>query len=338
MISQRKKMILKAIVEEYVKTTEPVGSKVLASRPEFCLNVSSATIRNDMMELEEEGLIQKTHLSSGRIPSEEGYRLYVQEILKEKDRNNPSFPMIDEIFEREAISREEAIKESMSLVAKLTNYASIVMGAAGYNARIKKLQFITLAERYGVILMVTDRGYVESKKIIIPENIDAKDMERVVNLLNSILVNSPISDIEKVLRQNITDDSIRNYLVYYDELVGALVQAFTDMAKDKYFLSGQSRILNQPEFQDVTKVKDLFQAIEQQEILKTVQASNNGITVRIGTDNVIKAMKDCTMISIPYEVDEGEYGAIAIVGPTRMEYQKIIPLLEYIAKNIKKVI
>lgn len=338
MISQRKKMILKAIVEEYVKTTEPVGSKVLASRPEFHLNVSSATIRNDMMELEEEGLIVKTHLSSGRVPSEEGYRVYVQEILKDRDNKDDTFPMIDEIFEREAISREEAIKESMSLVTNLTNYASIVMGSAGYNARIKKLQFVTLSSRYGVILMVTDKGYVESKRIIIPENINTKDMERVVNLLNSILLDCPISEIEKVLRENLNDDSIRTYIEYYDELVGALVQTFTEMAKDKYFLSGQSHILNQPEFQDVNRVKALLQAIEKQEILKTVSANQNGITVKIGTDNVINAMKDCTMISVPYEISDGEYGAIAIVGPTRMEYQKIIPLLEYIAKNIKKVI
>ena len=125
--------------------------------------------------------------------------------------------------------------------------------------------------------------------------------------------------------------SVNGVTITYDETTLNPISIGNDIT-----LSFKGRDLS--EYIDVTKVKDLFQAIEQQEILKTVQASNNGITVRIGTDNVIKAMKDCTMISIPYEVDEGEYGAIAIVGPTRMEYQKIIPLLEYIAKNIKKVI
>lgn len=338
MISQRKKMILKAIVEEYVKTNEPVGSKVLASRPEFCLNVSSATIRNDMMELEEDGLIMKEHLSSGRIPSEEGYRVYVQEILKNRHQEEEeTFPMIDEIFEREAISREEAIKESVSLITDLTNYASIVMGATGYHARIKKLQFISLSEHHGVILMVTDKGYVESKKIIIPENVGARNMEKIVSVLNDILVDCPISEIESVLRESLNQYTIRDYFNYYDKLVGALIQTITDMAKDKYFLSGQSKILNQPEFQDISKARSLLQAIEEQDILKSISANENGITVKIGNDNVVKAMKDCTVITVPYEIADGEYGAIAIVGPTRMEYNKIIPLLEYIAKNIKKV-
>ena len=336
-ISKRKKMILKAIVEEYVKTNEPVGSKVLVNRPEFCLNVSSATIRNDMMELEEDGLISKNHLSSGRVPSEEGYRLYVQEILKDRDTEKESFPMIDEIFEREAISREEAIKESVSLITDLTNYASIVMGATGYHARIKKLQFITLSERHGVILMVTDKGYVESKKIIIPENVGARNMEKIITVLNDILIDCPISDIENVLRNSLNEYDLRDYFNYYDKLVGALIQTITDMAKDKYFLSGQSKILNQPEFQDVSKARGLLQAIEKQDIFKSISANEHGITVKIGNDNVVKAMKDCTVITVPYEISEGEYGAIAVVGPTRMEYKKIIPLLEYIAKNIKKV-
>ena len=181
MISKRQRMVLKAIVEEYVKTAEPVGSKILTLRPEFKLNVSPATIRNDMAFLEELGLILKTHSSSGRIPSEEGYRLYVREILSEHEGKEMSFPMIDEILERDLISREQAIKESMALVTELTNYASIVMGSASYNARIKKLQFVSLSGRYAVILMITDRGYVESKKIIVPEDISIRDIEKVMN-------------------------------------------------------------------------------------------------------------------------------------------------------------
>ncbi len=110
------------------------------------------------------------------------------------------------------------------------------------------------------------------------------------------------------------------------------------MAKDKYFLAGQNKILSQPEFQNISKVKELLTAIEQKEIFREIRTSDVGITVRIGSENQIKAMQDCTVITVPYEITEGEYGAIAIFGPTRMEYQKIIPLLEYIAKNIKKII
>lgn len=338
MISKRQKMILKAIVEEYVQTAEPVGSKILTMRPEFKLDVSPATIRNDMALLEELGLIIKTHSSSGRVPSDEGYRLYVREILAKQDDKQQAFPMIDEIIERDLISREQAIKESMALVTELTNYASIVMGSAAYNARIKKLQFISLSGRYAVILMITDRGYVESKKIIVPENISIRDIEKVIDFLNEILEDCPITEIDEVVREKLSSESLNTYVEFYDELISAFVRTFTAMAKDKYFLSGQGKILSQPEFQDISKVKELLMAIEKKEIFKEVRIGETGITVRIGSENQIKAMQDCTVITVPYEVSEGEFGAIAIFGPTRMEYQKIIPLLEYIAKNIKKII
>lgn len=339
MISKRQKMVLKAIVEEYVKTAEPVGSKILTVRPEFQLDVSPATIRNDMMTLEEEGLILKTHSSSGRVPSEAGYRLYVKEMLAdENEHKKVKFPMIDEIFERDLISREQAIKESMSLVTDLTNYASIVMGSSGYNAKIKKLQFVSLYDRYAVILMITDKGNVESKKIIVPEDISIKDIEKVINFLNEILEDCPVSSIDDVVREKLTSNNFNNYIEYYDELISVFVKTFSEMAKDRYFLSGQGKILQQPEFQNASKVSELINAIEKKEIFKAINLKESGISVKIGSENQINVMKDCTVITVPYEVSDGEYGAIAVFGPTRMEYQKIIPLLEYIAKNIKKVI
>ncbi|MDD3106550.1 MAG: heat-inducible transcriptional repressor HrcA [Bacilli bacterium] len=338
MLSARQTMVLKAIVEEYVKTNEPVGSKTLTDRPEFALNVSPATIRNDMVELEQLGLILKTHTSSGRVPSEEGYRVYVTEILNEKTNKIDKFPLIDEIFERDLISREQAIKESMSLVTELTNYAAVVLGSSSYNSRIKKIQFISLSQRHAVIMLVTDRGYVESKKIIVPEDISIRDIERTIIFLNEILRDCPIAKIDETIKKHLEDESFQAYVEYYDDLISALVRMFTDMVQDKYFLSGQSKILSQPEFQNISKVKDLLNAIEHQEIIKAINMTERGISVRIGRDNQIQAMRDCTVITIPYELDNGEYGAIAVIGPTRMEYQKVIPLLEYIAKNIKKVI
>lgn len=339
MLTDRQLLILKAIVEEYVETAEPVGSKYLMNK--FDINYSSATIRNEMATLEELGLLQKTHTSSGRIPSEEGYRVYVKEMLKDREYlendKNDSFPLIDEILDHSA-SRERAIRESMALVTDLTNYASIVMGPSGYNARIKKLQFISLSGRYAVILMVTDKGNVESKKILIPDSVEASEMEKVVNLLNDILYNCPVSKIEEAIKESFKDNDIREILRYYDELVGAFIKAFTSMAKDQFYLNGQSKILSQPEFQNINKVQDLFNAIEKQELVKALNIDNQGITVRIGQDNKLTAMKDCTVITIPYDAGDGDYGAIALFGPTRMEYQKVIPLLQYIASNIKKVI
>ncbi len=342
MLTNRQKLILKAIVEEYVKTNEPVGSKTLIERPEFMLNYSSATIRNEMMELEEMGYLLKTHTSSGRIPSDEGYRFYVKEALYEKEFNNEdyefNFPDVDEIIEHNMLSREQAIKESVSLISKFTNYTSIVMGPSALNARIRKLQFVSISGRYAVVLMVTDKGDVESKKIIVPETLSPSEIEKIINFLNEALYDCPISKIDERMKEIIKNNNIRDFISYYDELIGAFIETFTKMAKDDYFLTGQNKLINFPEFQDLEKIQDLMLAIENQEVTNAiVKEMNTGLSVKIGNDNTIQCMKDCSVITVPYEDGNGNYGKIAVIGPTRMEYNKIIPLLEYIANSIKKI-
>lgn len=336
MITERQKLVLIGIVEEYVKTNEPVGSLVLSKRPE--LNFSTATLRNDMAELEELGYLEKTHTSSGRVPSEKGYRLYVEEIMRRKETSNDNFPMLDEIFERPNISLEQALYESMDMVSQLTNYASIALGKTAYTSRIKKLEFITLKGNQAVILMVTDHGHVESKKILIPEVISARELEQVVNVLNDILHNVLVSDIKNVINNPNINDEIRDYLNYHSELVNTFLDAFMNMASDKYHLAGQYNMLSQPEFQDVEKVKSLFNAMERKNIMRVINTDASGLTIKIGTENEIKVMENCSVVTVPYETKEGSVGTISILGPTRMEYVKVIPLLEHIAKNIKKVL
>lgn len=333
MISERQLKILKWVVEEYVRTAEPVGSKALANHPSF--DYSSATIRNDMAVLEEQGYLLKTHTSSGRVPSVKGYKLYVSGVLEKKDQEN-NFPMIDEIFRRNETSKDDAIKESMDLVSQLTNYASVALGSSSYSARIKNLQIVKLSDFSAVMVMVTDQGYVESKKIMIPDSINFRDIEKVIRLLNETLHECPINEIDSRLKHIQNSDEIQKSIEYYDELVGVFIRAVSDMVQDKYFVSGQTNILNFPEFQDIDKVKNIFNLMNERNIFKVVSINSNDITVNIGNDNQIKAMEDCTVISVPYDNGNGQRGAIAVIGPTRMEYQKVIPLLDYIAKYLGK--
>ena len=182
MLTARQMLIFKCIVEEFIENAEPVGSKALMVK--YQLPYSSATIRNEMNFLENYGYLEKTHISSGRVPSKEGYRFYVNEILNNKSIKSvdyeDSFPLVDEILERNLLSREQAIHESMALVDDLTHYTSVAMGSSGVNARIRKLQFVPLYGKYAVILMVTDKGNVESKKIIIPDMISNDEVEKVM--------------------------------------------------------------------------------------------------------------------------------------------------------------
>lgn len=336
MLTERQKLILIAIVEEYVKTSEPVGSLVLSQRPE--LNFSTATLRNDMAALEEMEYLEKTHTSSGRVPSEKGYRLYVEEIMRRNENKHDEFPMIDEIFERPNITGEEALYESMDLVSQLTNYASIALGKTAYSSRIKKLEFISLKGNQAVILMVTDLGHVESKKILIPESISSSELEKVVNVLNEVLHNVLVSDIKNVINDQNLSEGVREYLNYHERLVNTFVQAFSEMATDRFHLTGRYNILSQPEFRDIDKVQALFKAMEQKNLMRVINTDISGLSIKIGTDNDIKIMQDCSVITVPFETSEGTVGSISILGPTRMEYVKVIPLLEYIAKNMKKIV
>lgn len=335
MLSSRQKLVLMAIIEEYVRTTEPVGSKALTQRDELAF--SSATLRNDMAELEEMGYLEKVHTSSGRVPSEAGYKIYVEEILKSKHQYPDNFPLIDEIFEREAIGKDEAIKESMMIVSELTNYASLVLGSSALDSKIRKLQFVALNDRHAIILMVTDKGHVESKRIIVPDSVSIHEIEKVVTVLNDILHDCPITEIDSKIKKGITNEDVLEFVKYHEDIINAFILAFSEMATDKYFMAGQSRMFTQPEFHDVEKVRELLDVIERKEILKVLAIGDNEISVRIGHENEIKAMQDCTVITIPYFSATGEKGAIAVFGPKRMEYQKVIPLLEYIARNMKKI-
>ena len=335
MLSNRQKLILKAIVEEYVKTNEPVGSKTISTWENF--NFSPATLRNDMAELEEMGYLEKTHTSSGRIPSVKGYHFYVEEVLKKKN-DDYSFPMVDEIFRRNDLSREQAIKESMNLVSQLTNYASVVLGNAASSERIKKIQFVGLQGHYALILLITDSGHVESKKIIVPYELSMHEVEKVVNVLDEVLHNAYVGSISTDVLKQIKNEDIKEFLAYREDLVKAIIASFQEMNKNKFIFQGQTNFLHQPEFQDIDKIRELFDAIETKEILKVIDYDNDGITVRIGSENELKALRDCTVITVPYTSKNGDKGAISILGPTRMEYSKIIPLLEYIVKNINRIL
>ncbi len=340
MITERQKKVLRAIIEEFAKTNEPVGSKYLINCPDLCLDYSSATIRNEMAVLEELGLIRKTHSSSGRVPSQEGYKFYVNEIInerKQKEIIDDSFPLIDQILEKNMLSREQAIHETMDLVAQLTNYTAVAMGSKGYNARIRRIQFVSLFERYAVIIMVTDKGNVESKKIIVPDFIRMEDIEKVIAYLNKILYDCPIANIYDRIKEYGSSQTISDYISYYDELIAAFVQTLTSMAKDDVFMSGKNNMFSQPEFQDTEKARELLDAIEQDDIIKASIVTNDEVCVKIGNDNQIQILKDCSVVSVPYTLQNGEKGRIAVIGPMRMEYQKIIPLLEYISSHIKNM-
>ena len=335
MLTSRQKLILKAIVEEYVNTAEPVASFDLMSKP--YLNFSSATLRAEMASLEQLGLIEKPHTSSGRVPTSIGYRYYVENLVTRDSDVVSDFPLIDQIFNEHNLMKEEAIKEAMNLLSKLTNYTSMALGADYRSELVKKMDFIPVSDSEAVILIVTNEGHVSNQTIKIPNGLKSEDLKNVVKVLDEVLRNKPITDVEKILNDEFARLQVKDIMNYQDQLLNTFVNAFSKFYKDNYYLSGMSNVFGQPEFNDVNKLKAFMEAFEEGEVMRLVGNTNNGLTVRIGSENKILAMDDCTIISVPYKIDDEKIGTIAVIGPTRMEYKKVIPLVEYIAGNMTKL-
>jgi len=322
-------------VEKYVETQEPVGSQTILDCISNSFDVSSATIRNDMMKMKSLGFIQQPHTSAGSIPTELGYQEYVK-ILKEQETPNiESIPFIDSILDDETKHIDDAVKESMELVSNLTNYTAIVLGPEGASAKIKRINFVSLGDDYGVLILVTDTGYVESKKIKLPDYILSSEIEKTISFLNELVVDKEVREIETALKDRLLHNEINEYSSFYDMVIAALVKTLSVMAQEDYFLSGKTNIIKQPEFKDADKIRDLIDLLENKELFGKMAINKDKPEIRIGTENKISILNDCAIVSVPYEID-GKKWAIAMVGPTRMEYHKIIPLLEYIAKRIKK--
>jgi heat-inducible transcriptional repressor len=333
MLNERQETVLKLIVEEYVRTAEPVGSRSLSK----FMEVSPATIRNEMSDLEEMGYLEKTHTSSGRIPSEKGYRYYIETIIKNATEDNETFDEFEDLFEKKDLAREDLIKEAIDLLSQATNCTAIALGPNAFNSRVKKVQMVPLTTSSALIMVITNLGHVESKQIKIPEEMEMNELVKIIDLLNELLYDTPISKVSEKLHYEIQQHRIKELMKYRETIVESFIEAFSKFAQTRYYLTGQSNMLYQPEFNDIQKLREFINTIENNEIFKLVETNADGVSVKIGTENMVTSMQDCTVVSANYETDDGEKGTISVVGPTRMEYRKVIPLIRYIVKHISRL-
>lgn len=334
MLTSRQKLILKAIIEAYVKDAQPVGSKYLTQLP--YLNFSSATLRYDMARLEELGYLEKTHTSSGRIPSELGYRYYVEHLVTRDEDVQESYPLIDEIFYKHKMARERAIEKAISLLSDLTNYTAMAIGPNAQKNLIKRIDFIPISEKEAVILIVTDQGHVQHQHIHVPEGGRMEDVKKVIKTLDDLLRDHSIGQANDILKNTLAKQEIDAYMAYQNQIIESFINAFSKFAEDNFYLSGMTNVFTQPEFHNVNHIKDFVDMLDRRELLKFI-GDGESLSIKFTSDLQMIPMKDCTVISIPYRISEHEHGTIAVVGPTRMAYNKVIPLVEYIASNLAKL-
>ena len=330
-LSNRQKLVLKAIIEEYVSSGEPVGSKVLTEKP--YLDFSSATLRNDMAYLEEIGLLEKTHTSSGRVPSELGYRYYVEHLVTRDYDVVNQFPLIDKIFNDQSLNKGEMIKKAIDLLSSLTNYMTVASENRFDNTRIAKLDLVQISEYEALLLIVTNQAKVETKQIRIPQ-MGFKEFKKVIDAFDKALKNSLVREVKFILKSEGVNEIISQYIDYQEEILTTFEKAFNEFNQTNTYRSGIDTIFEIPEFRDVDRIRDIMQAVNDQKIHSILTAPTTGLSVRIGQENTIRTMTNCTVISVPYQIGDEDAGTIAVIGPTRMEYRRVIPLLEYIANNM----
>lgn len=335
MLSSRQKLILKAIIEEYVDSIEPVGSKVLTEKP--YLDFSSATIRYDMQFLEENGYLEKTHTSSGRIPSEKGYKYYVENLVTRDDSILKYYPMILEIFENKFYTKEEASKRAVEMLSQITGYLVIMLGSSANFSKVKKMEIVPLTENEALLLIVTDAGAVQSQKITIPNGFNMDDLLKLIDMFDVAVYDHSVLEINEILSKEAMKPRIRKMVDFKDDLLSFIIKAFSRFQNGEFYQAGLTNIFNQPEFHDHESMENILKMIDDGTLVNVMKDCGNGLTIRIGEDNQIENMKQCSIVSIPYYINDSAYGTISCIGPIRMQYRKVLPLIEYVATLMRKL-
>ncbi|MCA1031812.1 heat-inducible transcriptional repressor HrcA [Bacillus timonensis] len=336
MLTDRQLLILQVIIDDFISSAQPVGSRTLSKKDEITL--SSATIRNEMSDLEELGFIEKTHSSSGRVPSEKGYRYYVDHLLSPQRLSKKDKDEVKSIFAERIYELEKVVQKSAQILSELTNYTSIVLGPAVKENRVRRLQIIPINKDTAVAIIVTDTGYVENRMISFPSTLDPSDIEKMVNILNERLVGVPLNELQDKIYLEVAT-LLKTHIRNYDSLLQALTGTFNISANDKVYFGGKTNMLSQPEFHDIQKIRSLLTMIEnEKEFYELLRTNQTGINIKIGRENQVSAMENCSLITATYSIGAEHLGSIAILGPTRMEYSRVVSLLQLISTDLTKVL
>lgn len=333
-MGERQEELLKEIVETYIQTFRPVGSKSLVDK----FKVSSATIRNDMADLEELGYLEKEHTSSGRIPSESGYKYYVNNLMKPKNITGEDILKLQTILSNNQLVVSDAVTKCMEIISDITHYTSVIIGPSKNDNRLKQISIIPINEdedeKRVVALLVTNKGIVENKQVIIPDNINMRELIKTSEIINKFLVGTPIDKVSERLELEVKP-KIKDVIKRYEEVCSFFQNAFHDFTMDNsdIIFSGKTNILDYKEYEEPNKLKEMISKLEDQELVKNINTTDEGINVYIGEETEFD--KDVTIIKTHYKVGNDE-GTLAIIGPKRMEYDKVVTLLNFLKNYIEK--
>lgn len=335
-LDERKKRILQAVVQDYISSAEPVGSRTLARK--YDLGVSSATIRNEMADLEMLGYLEHIHTSSGRIPSSKGYRLYVDSLLPVQPMTEAEKAVIDKWYKTKVQQVDQVFQETAKIISRLTKNVSMVLAPQAAQAAFRCMQFLPLDDHRVIAVLMTDAGFVENRIMEMPAGASFEDFQRMAGVINECLAGNTLGAIRggslKKIEAEIGDNGL------YESAMKLIDIALDSQRKERLYLGGTTDMLEQPEFHNVDKVKEILVMLEKDQLMKDILKAHlgDGLTVSIGQENEYSGIKDCSIITATYHLDGELLGSMAVLGPTRMEYGKTMSLLNYMNKNLTEVI
>ncbi len=336
-LDERKKKILHAVIRNYLETGEPVGSRTISKYTD--LNLSSATIRNEMSDLEEMGYIVQPHTSAGRIPTDMAYRLYVDSMMEEKDKE---IEELKGMLQRTEDKMDKVLKNVANLLATNTNYATVVSAPQIKGNRLKFLQLSKVDDSHILVVIVMEGNVIRNEMIQIDEPVSDENMLKLNILLNTHLNGLAL---EEISLGRIT--ALKEQAGIHSGIIGNVIDALATAIKGEedleVYTSGANNIFKYPELADQQRASELIHTFEEKKALaklatdKLSEEGNTGIQVYIGEEAPIDSMKDCSVVTATYELEEGMRGSIAIIGPKRMDYDKVVSSLKTMMKELERV-
>lgn len=338
LLSSRNRAVLNAIVQDYIETAEPVGSRAISRKSG--IHLSPATIRNIMADLEEIGLITQPHISAGRVPTETGLRFYVNSILEIRPLAESEKRRINNYLRDSSPEVDELLKTTSKMLAVITEQAAVVSRPKSSAAVFKHIEFIKLRDQLILTVLVTQSGLVQNKVIEIDEDLSQPELDRLTQYLNELLCDLTLDQLKQKVLEEMKKDKED-----FDALVAKALtisqKALSGNSEGEVYIEGQTNLMRYPEFSHIEKLRKLFRAFEEKSIIlrlleKSIQSS--GIQIFIGSENQINEMEGCSVITAPYTQGDHPIGTLGVIGPTRMDYNRVIPVVDYTAKVVSRIL
>ncbi|QTX02589.1 heat-inducible transcription repressor [Candidatus Phytoplasma luffae] len=334
MLSNRNRLILKAVVENYLKYEKPIGSELLSKIP--YLNFSSATLRYDMNQLEKKGYLEKTHTSSGRIPSLKGYIFYFNNLITRKQETIEIFSLFEQISHKNNLNKEKIIKEILKLVSELTNNVIInIRPNILQTSKIKKIDLIFINSRQIVILTVTDKGNLQYKNIFFEEGKELvlENLEKVVVIFNDFLVDKYLYEVLDIIQSDIFITKISKYIEYKEKFIKFFLDSFYKFLLSNVSIYGLSNFLDSYEHKTDIVIKDFYEALDKKKLINFF-CNPPEVICKLANQISLMPYQKFILLSIPYNINENEKGFLAVLNFNIMKYQELIPILEYLSAHI----